>query len=94
MSHRRDTGTEYTTKELADEVVRYALEPLVHSPGPADGAPPDEWKLKSSAAILSLRVCDPAVGSGAIITAACRFLAERLVEALGSRGSHPGHAGC
>jgi hypothetical protein len=78
-SLRRDSGTEYTTKELADEVVRYALEPLVYSSGPVDGAEP--WVLKSSDEILSLKVCDPAVGSGAIIVAACRYLADRLVEA-------------
>lgn len=80
-SHRRDTGTEYTTRDLADEIVRYTLEPLVYSPGPQDGAEPSEWKLKSPAEILELTVCDPAVGSGAILVAACRYLADRLVEA-------------
>ncbi|MGE3507263.1 MAG: restriction endonuclease [Vicinamibacterales bacterium] len=81
VSLRRDSGTAYTTKELADEVVRYALEPLAHSPGPAEGAEPADWKLKSSAELLRLKVCDPAVGSGAILVAACRYLADRLVEA-------------
>jgi len=80
-SERRDSGTQYTTKELADEIVRYALEPIVYFPGPAEGAEPAEWRLKSSAALLKLKVCDPAVGSGAILVAACRYLAERLVEA-------------
>jgi hypothetical protein len=89
VSHRRDTGTEYTTKELADEVVRYALEPLVYSPGPADGADPADWKPKTAAEILDLKVCDPAVGSGAIITAACRYLADRLVEAWTADGTTP-----
>jgi hypothetical protein len=93
VSHRRDTGTEYTTKELADEVVRYALEPLVYEPGPAEGAPPEEWKLKSSASILALKVCDPAVGSGAIITAACRYLSERLFEAWAAEGMTPATPG-
>jgi hypothetical protein len=37
--------------------------------------------LKTSREILQLRVCDPTVGSGAIIVAACRYLADRLVEA-------------
>ena len=77
-SDRRDSGTAYTTKELADEVVRCALEPLVYPPGPAEGADTSEWKLKSSAGILSLKVCDLAVGSGAILVAACRYLADRL----------------
>jgi hypothetical protein len=36
-----------------------------------------------------LRVCDPAVGSGAILVAACRYLADRLVEAWIAEGSVP-----
>ncbi len=78
---RRDSGTAYTTPELADEVVLYALEPQVYSPGPAQTADRGKWTLKSSADILDLKVCDPAVGSGAILVAAVRYLAERLVEA-------------
>lgn len=88
-SHRRDTGTEYTPRELADEIVLHALEPLVYEPGPAQGAERSDWRLKSSAEILKLRVCDPAVGSGAILVAACRYLAERLVEAWIAEGSVP-----
>lgn len=79
-TERRDTGTQYTPKDLADEIVRYALEPLVYDPGPAEGADPSEWRIKKPDDILALRVCDPAVGSGAILVAACRYLSERLVE--------------
>lgn len=81
VSARRDAGAQYTTKELADEVVQYALEPLVYKPGPAEGAPPEEWKLIPASDILKLKICDPAVGSGAILVAAGRYLAERLMEA-------------
>lgn len=81
VSTRRDAGAQYTTKELADEVVQYALEPLVYKPGPAEGAQPEEWKLIPAADILKLKICDPAVGSGAILVAAGRYLAERLMEA-------------
>lgn len=88
-SHRRDTGTEYTTRELADEIVKYTLEPLVYSPGPQDGAEPEHWKLKSPEEILALTVCDPAVGSGAILVAACRYLADRLLEARLAREEVP-----
>lgn len=80
-SEGRDSGTRYTPKDLADEVVRYALEPVVYEPGPAETADAAQWKLKSAAELLKLKVCDPAVGSGAILVAACRYLAERLVEA-------------
>lgn len=81
VSHRRDTGTEYTPRTLADEIVKYALEPLVYNPGPAQGAEPADWVLKPSEELLALTVCDPAVGSGAILVAACRYLADRLLEA-------------
>ena len=77
----RDSGTAYTTRELADELVEHALVPLCYSPGPQDTAETAEWRIRPSQEILGLRVCDPAVGSGAILVAACRYLADRLVEA-------------
>jgi len=78
---RRDSGTEYTPRVLAEEIVRYALEPLVYSPGPVDGADRDTWRVKPSADLLALKICDPACGSGAFLVAACRYLAERVSEA-------------
>jgi hypothetical protein len=77
---RRSTGTHYTPPSLTEPVVRYALEPLVYV-GPAEGKPGSEWVLKSPREILALRVCDLACGSGAFLVQACRYLAERLVEA-------------
>jgi len=85
-SHKRDSGTAYTTRELAEEVAQYALEPLVYAPGPLEIGDPSEWRLKSSTEILDLKVCDPAVGSGAVLVAACRYLADRLVEAWEREG--------
>lgn len=82
---RRDSGTEYTPRALADEIVRYALEPLVYA-GPLEGKPPEEWTLKPSAEILALRICDPACGSGAFLVAACRYLADRVAEAWAKEG--------
>jgi hypothetical protein len=92
-TERRDTGTQYTPKDLADEIVRYALEPLVYGPGPAQGAEPSEWRIKKPEDILALRVCDPAVGSGAILVAACRYLSERLVEAARAHVASDGPLG-
>ena len=83
---RRDSGTEYTPRVLAEEVVRYALEPLVYSPGPADGAPRETWLVKPSSDLLALKICDPACGSGAFLVAACRYLAERVSEAWQREG--------
>jgi hypothetical protein len=85
-TRKRDSGTAYTTRELADEVAQYALEPLVYSPGPLEDLDPKTWRLKSSEEILNLNICDPAIGSGAIAVAACRYLAERLVEAWRNEG--------
>ena len=81
-STRRNTGAQYTTKTLAEEVVQYALEPLVYDPGAQNESDQEKWVLKQPDAILDLRVCDPAVGSGAILTAAGRYLADRLVESV------------
>ena len=87
---RRSSGTYYTPKALAEEMVRHALEPLVYQPGPAEGAPPDDWRLRASAELLDLRVCDMAMGSGAFLVAACRFVAARLIEAWNREGLAPG----
>ena len=60
----KQTGTFYTPQSLAEFVVRRTLGPLVR------GASAD--------AILALRVVDPAMGSGAFLVAACRYLAARV----------------
>ena len=78
---RRSSGTYYTPRELAEEVVRYALEPVVYDPGPAKERDPAKWKLKTSAELLDLKVADIAMGSGAFLVAACRYLAARVLEA-------------
>lgn len=83
---KRDSGTAYTTRELAEEMAQHTLAPLVYAPGPLETADQHEWRLKSSAEILALKICEPAVGSGAILVAACRYLAERLLEAWINEG--------
>ncbi len=77
---RRTTGTHYTPQSLTDPIVRYTLEPLVYA-GVAEGHPKEQWKLKSAAELLRLKVCDVAMGSGAFLVQTCRYLAERLAEA-------------
>ena len=69
---RKETGTFYTPQPLAEFVVRRTLGPLVH------GATPDD--------ILALRVLDPAMGSGAFLVAACRFLSDAYERALVDEG--------
>ncbi|MCK9608839.1 MAG: N-6 DNA methylase [Methylomonas sp.] len=79
-SDRRETGTHYTPKSLTEAIVTETLTPVVYV-GPAEGKPREEWQLKSAAELLDLKVCDPAMGSGAFLVQVCRWLAERLVEA-------------
>ena len=87
---RRSTGTHYTPPSLTEPIVQYTLEPLVYQ-GPAEGWPREQWKLKSPKEILELKVCDMAMGSGAFLVQACRYLAERLVEAWENEEKlHPG----
>ena len=68
---RRRTGSHYTPRSLTEPIVRHALEPAFERLGP--NATPEQ--------ILDLKVCDPAMGSGAFLVEACRALAARLVEA-------------
>ena len=65
---RKATGTFYTPQRIAEYVVRRTLGPLVL------GAAPDR--------ILQLRIVDPAMGSGAFLVAACRYLAAAYEAAL------------
>ncbi len=89
-STRRNMGAQYTTKALAEEVARYTLEPLVYEPGPQNESDAEKWKLRAPSEILGLRICDPAVGSGAILTAAGRYLADRLIGSVIEHGPGDG----
>lgn len=79
-SDRRETGTHYTPKSLTEAIVAETLAPIAYV-GPAQGTPREDWALKSPAELLDLKICDPAMGSGAFLVQACRWLADRLVEA-------------
>jgi hypothetical protein len=79
-SDRRETGTHYTPKSLTEAIVAETLTPIAYV-GPAQGTPRVDWVLKSPAELLDLKICDPAMGSGAFLVQACRWLADRLVEA-------------
>ena len=84
---RRNAGAHYTPRSLAEEVVKYALEPLVYSPGPHETDDRSQWQPVSSDHILDLHVADIACGSGAFLVAAARFLARELVEAWTREGA-------
>ncbi|WP_433362207.1 Eco57I restriction-modification methylase domain-containing protein [Actinoplanes sp. CA-142083] len=75
---RRNTGTHYTPRELADEIVDHALAPLIYDPGPLQTPDPARWRLRPAEEILALRVADIAMGSGAFLLAAARCLGRHV----------------
>lgn len=77
---RRESGSHYTPKSLTEKIVEETLNPVVYH-GPAEGWERKDWALKSPAELLDLKICDPAMGSGAFLVQVCRWLADRLVEA-------------
>jgi hypothetical protein len=73
---RKATGTFYTPRGVTSHLVQRVLNPLV------EGRTSDE--------ILTVRVLDPAMGSGAFLVAACRYLASATELALIREGRwHP-----
>ena len=68
---RRRTGSHYTPRSLTAPIVKHALEPAFERLGP--DATPEQ--------VLDLKVCDPAMGSGAFLVEACRTIGDRLVKA-------------
>lgn len=69
---RKPTGTFYTPRAITEYLVRRTLAPLVRG--------------RSADEVLSLRIVDPAMGSGAFLVAACRFLADAYEDALIAEG--------
>ncbi len=68
-SERRTTGSFYTPAVLRNSLLDTALEPVLDEA--AKGADPER-------AILDLKVCDPACGSGNFLVAAAHRIARRL----------------
>jgi hypothetical protein len=69
---RKATGTFYTPRAITTYLVRRTLAPLAEDTSPE--------------AILALRIVDPAMGSGAFLVAACRYLADAYESALIAAG--------
>ena len=69
---RKTSGSYYTSPRLIDELIKSALKPVA------------EDRLSKTAekekALLSMKVCDPACGSGAFLIAANNFLARELAK--------------
>jgi N-6 DNA Methylase len=82
-AERRRSGSHYTPRTLTEPIVRTALEPVLASRRQGDASVPRPEN------ILDLKVCDPAMGSGAFLVEACRQLADQLVEAWRVHGGRP-----
>jgi hypothetical protein len=88
VGDRRATGTHYTPRALAEEVVEHTLAPLCFVREQSSVY----WR-RTADELLRLKVCDPTMGSGAFLVAACRYLAERVVEAWQRDGLPDGIVG-
>ena len=82
-AERRRSGTHYTPRTLTEPIVRDALAPILARLAGPDGRSP------AAGQILDLKVCDPAMGSGAFLVEVCRQLAAALVEAWRAHGDRP-----
>lgn len=74
---RRRSGSHYTPRSLTEPIVRHALEPAFARLG----------AKASPEAVLSLKVLDPACGSGAFLVEACRQIGARLEQAWNMYGA-------
>ncbi len=80
---RKASGSFYTPHEFVQFLVRETLEPRIASLSPPDDPHP--------ARLLTLRIVDPAAGSGHFLVEACRYLGEALLTACrlcDERGLH------
>ncbi|MBI5525931.1 MAG: N-6 DNA methylase [Deltaproteobacteria bacterium] len=72
-SERKTTGSYYTPPELVGELVKSALEPVIQDRLASRPKEPEK-------ALLSIRVCDPACGSGHFLLAAARRIGKELAR--------------
>ena len=74
-SERKTSGSYYTPPELVAELIKSALDPVVADRLAACSSPEAKKKV-----LLSIRVCDPACGSGHFLLAAARRLGRELAR--------------
>jgi hypothetical protein len=80
---RRRSGSHYTPRSLTEPIVRTALEPVLGRLRGENGQSP------TPEAILELKVCDPAMGSGAFLVESCRQLGDALIAAWHAHDAVP-----
>ena len=74
-AERRSTGSHYTPPELVAPLIQHAIEPVLNER--LGAAPSRQGKER---AILSMKVCDMACGSGHFLLAAARRLGKELAK--------------
>ena len=74
-SERKETGSYYTPPELVRELIKSALEPVIEDRLAKAATGQDKQR-----ALLSLKICDPASGSGHFVLAAARRLGRELAR--------------
>jgi len=79
LLERKASGSYYTPRELVQLVLQESLVPVVEARLREAGEDPK----KQEEALLSLKVVDPAMGSGAFLISALEYLAEKLLEVRG-----------
>jgi type I restriction-modification system DNA methylase subunit len=77
---RKSSGVYYTPKQLTTYLVKETLGPLCMDE--------EKDRARSSSEILSLKIVDPAMGSGAFLVQATNFVAEKLLKAWEIEGKN------
>lgn len=76
-SDRKSTGSYYTNPQLVQQLIKSALEPVIED---RLRKVKSNDPLEKEKAILSIKVCDSASGSGAFLIAACNRLGKELAK--------------
>ena len=98
---RKSSGSYYTPDDLVRLLLAETVEPLVEDrlaafrakvqELPSDGAK-DLAAVDPAKAILDLKICDPAMGSGHFLVNLVDLLSDRVIFALAEAGEAPGYA--
>ncbi|WP_179228387.1 Eco57I restriction-modification methylase domain-containing protein [Leptolyngbya ohadii] len=78
-SDRKTTGSYYTPPELVGQLIKSALEPVIEAKLQAVGSSAANREVQEQA-LLSLKICDPACGSGHFLLAAARRVGKELAR--------------
>jgi hypothetical protein len=80
---RKGSGSYYTPHEITAFLVKESLAPLVEPIIEGCGQRDERGRpLRHAEEILQLKVCDPAMGSGAFLVQACRYLGDAYGRAI------------